>query len=182
MEPDRRYGFASARLMDEPRIRLATADDLAAINDIYNHYVAVSTCTYEDEPCTAARRAAWFASHGDRHPVTVAECGDQIVGWASLSAFHARVGYRFTVEDSVYVRQDCQQRGLGRALLGDLLERARMLGHHTVIAGISADQGPSLALHRRFGFQEVARLREVGLKFGRWLDVIYMQWMADDPG
>jgi L-amino acid N-acyltransferase len=160
-------------------IRLATPSDLPTINAIYNHYVLHSTCTYQTEPETPDARAAWFASHGPAHPVTVAEIDGEVVGWGSLSAFHRRAAYARTVENSLYVRHDRHRRGIGRALLDDLVRRATDLGHHTIIAGISADQAPSIVLHDRAGFVEVARLKEVGHKFGRWLDVVYLQLMLD---
>ncbi|HLX61255.1 MAG TPA: GNAT family N-acetyltransferase [Planctomycetota bacterium] len=163
--------------MDEINIRLAAGSDLGAINAIYNHYVLHSTCTYQTEPSTEAERAAWFDAHGAAHPITVAERGGEVAGWASLSKFHPRAAYGRTVENSVYVRHDLHGCGIGKALLLDSIARARALGHHTIIAGISADQIPSVALHRSAGFVEVARLREVGYKFDRWLDVIYMQLM-----
>jgi L-amino acid N-acyltransferase YncA len=156
-------------------IRPATVDDLPAINEIYNHYVLHSTSTFQTEPEPLEGRAAWFAAHDDAHPVTVAERAGEVLGWASLSRFHPRAGYRFTVEDSVYVRHDCHRQGIGRALLADLIDRATALGYHTILALISADQEASLALHRQFGFAQVAYLREVGTKFDRWLDVIYLQ-------
>jgi L-amino acid N-acyltransferase len=156
-------------------IRQATEADLGAINEIYCHYVVTSTCTFQMEPTTADERAAWFADHGARHPITVAEIDGEIVGWGSLSRFQARAGYRFTVEDSIYVRADRHRRGVGSALLVDLVSRARSLGHRCVIAGITADQDASLALHRRLGFEPVAMLRQVGNKFDRWLDVAYLQ-------
>ena len=156
-------------------IREATEADLGAINEIYCHYVVTSTCTFQMEPTTERERAAWFADHGPRHPITVAGCGDEILGWGSLSRFQPRAGYRFTVEDSVYVRADRHRRGVGRALLGDLVERGRALGYRSIIAGITADQDASLALHRRLGFEPVAMLRQVGNKFDRWLDVAYLQ-------
>lgn len=156
-------------------IREATAADLGAINEIYCHYVVTSTCTFEMEPTTNGERAAWFAEHGQRHPITVAVEGAEILGWGSLSAFKERAGYRFSVEDSVYVRPDRHRRGVGRALLGDLVGRGRTLGYRCIIAGITADQDASLALHRRLGFEPVAMLRQVGNKFDRWLDVAYLQ-------
>ena len=162
-----------------PMIRLATALDLPSINAIYNHYVLHSTCTYQTEPETPDARAAWFAGRGAAHPVTVAEVDGEVVGWGSLSMFHTRAAYARTVENSVYVRHDRQRRGIGRALLLDLIGRARGLGHHTIIAGISAEQAPSIALHAAAGFVEVGRLREVGHKFDRWLDVVYLQLMLD---
>ena len=156
-------------------IREATAADLGAINEIYVHYVLSSTCTFQIEPTTPDERAAWFADHGPRHPITVAVEGDDVLGWASLSRFQPRHGYRFTVEDSIYVHPERQRRGIGRALLADLVERGRALGHRCIIAGITADQHASIALHRRLGFEPVAMLRQVGNKFDRWLDVAYLE-------
>lgn len=163
--------------MEQPRIRPATARDLDAVNAVYNHYVVHSTTTYQTEPETREARQAWFDSHGAKHPVTVAEVDGEILGWGSLSPFHPRAAYHRTVEDSIYVRHDARRRGIGRALLTDLIDRAIKLGHHTIIAGIDSEQAGSIALHARFGFVEVARLREVGFKFDRWLDVVYMQRM-----
>jgi L-amino acid N-acyltransferase len=165
------------------QIRLAEAADLPAINAIYNHYVRTSTATYQEEESTDAERATWFKTHGREHPVTVAvhENADgerEIVGWGSLNGFHPRSAYRFTVEDSLYVRHDMQRRGIGRKILSDLLERAAELGHQQVIALISADQPRSIELHRHAGFSDAGRLQRVGLKFGRWLDLVYMQWSA----
>ena len=162
-----------------PLIRPATPTDLPAINAIYNYFVRHSTCTYQLTPTTAEERAAWFARHGPEHPVTVARATDAagapIVGWASLSLFHERCAYRFTMEDSVYVHPDWQRRGIGRALLSDLIRRADERGYRSIIALISADQEPSIALHRQLGFVDAGRLVKVGFKFDRWLDVLYMQ-------
>jgi L-amino acid N-acyltransferase len=156
-------------------IRLAVEDDLGAIFDIYHHYVAHSTCTYQYEPTPQGEQAAWLRAHQAEHPATVAVSGGRIVGYAALSPFRPRAGYRHTVEDAVYVGPDCHRRGIGRALLGDLVARARTLGHHTMLAGVSAEQEASLALHLAEGFREVARMREVGFKFGKWLDVVFLQ-------
>lgn len=163
--------------LSQAAIRRATADDLAAINAIYNYYIPRSTASYQTEPATPEERAAWFAAHGPRHPVLVAEAAGEVIGWASLSRFHVRAAYQHTVEDSIYLRHDRLARGLGRRLLDELIRCAKSVGHHSVIALISADQEPSLRLHQRAGFAEVARLREVGRKFDRWLDVVYMQRM-----
>src|SRR5205085_8803187 len=138
--------------MPAPLIRLATDADLAAINDIYNHYVPTSTCTYQEEPETMEARQIWFHRHGPKYPVTVAEIDGAIVGWGSLSPYHTRSAYRFSVENSVYVRQDMQRHGIGAALLADLIERARAAGHRTIIADIDSEQTRSIALHERFGF------------------------------
>jgi len=151
-------------------IRLASAADLSAINDIYNHYVIHSTCTYQEEPETLENRRKWFTSHEEKHPVTVGLIEDRIVGFGSLSEFHSRCAYRFTVENSVYVHHDEHRRGIGSALLRDLIDRAKDLGHHTIIAGVDAEQTASIALHARFEFKKVAHLKEVGFKFGNgWM-------------
>lgn len=156
-------------------VRDATVHDLDAINSIYNHFVHHSTCTYQEEPTSLDERAKWFAHHDAQHPVVVVELGSRVVGWGSFSAYHARSAYRFTVENSVYVDHTRHKQGIGSAILGDLLARSAALGHHAIIAGIDSEQAGSIALHAKFGFQKVAHLRQVGFKFGRWLDVIYMQ-------
>ena len=162
-----------------PLIRLATERDLPAINAIYNHYVAHSTCTYQLEAETDEGRLAWFRKRGPEHPVTVAELDGEIAGWASLNRYHERAAYARTVDNSIYIRHDLQRRGLGRALLSNLIDRARALGHHTILAGVSAEQEASLALHLAFGFGKVAHLRELGFKHGQWLDVIYLQLLLE---
>ncbi len=163
--------------MNPPTLRPAVPADLPAINAIYNHFVEHSTCTYQTEPSTEFERAEWFAEHGPQHPVTVAEIDGEVVGWASLSRFHSRCAYKWTVENSVYVRHDQHGRGIGSALLADSIDRARAVGHHTIIALIDAEQAGSVALHLKFGFVQVAHLREVGFKFDRWLDVVYLQYI-----
>src|SRR5579863_3448608 len=92
-------------------VRSAKEGDLIAINDIYNHYVLHSTCTYQEEPERIEHRREWFGRHGEKHPVIIAEDGGRVVGWGSLSAFHARSAYRWTVEDSVYVHHEHHRRG-----------------------------------------------------------------------
>ena len=164
--------------MEQPLIRPATARDLGAVNAIYNHYVVHSTTTYQTEPETNAGREAWFNARGPAYPVTVAEAGSEILGWAALSPFRTKAAYCHTVENSVYVRHDALRRGIGSALLADLIQRAAHFRHHTILAVIDAEQTASIAFHARFGFVEVAHLREVGFKFGRWLDVVYMQRMV----
>jgi phosphinothricin acetyltransferase len=158
-------------------LRAATENDLPVINEICNHYVRTSPAIYQLEPFTADARAAWFAEHDSRHPILVAVEAEAVIGWASLSRYHVRAGYRFTVEDSVYVRHDCHGRGVGRALLDALLLRAVEHGHHSVLGIIDAAQAASVALHARAGFERVAHLREVGFKFGEWRDVVFMQRM-----
>jgi phosphinothricin acetyltransferase len=169
---------AEHRARQDVVIRDATSRDLAAINDIYNHYVLHSTCTYQVEPETMAAREAWFRGRDPQHPVLVAQTGDEVAAWGSLSPWgtaRRRQVFRRTVEDSIYVRRDMHGRGLGSAMLGALIERARRLGHRSMLAVVSGEQAPSIRLHRKFGFAEVGRLREIAEKFGRVLDVVYLQ-------
>ncbi|AUX24576.1 GCN5 family acetyltransferase [Sorangium cellulosum] len=168
---------------DGARIRLAAEADLPAIEEIYAFYVERSTCTFATTVPTAAERRAWLLAHGPCHPVTVAVDEDgTVVGWGALSAWNPREAYARSVEDSVYVREGRHRRGLGRRLLADLARRAEELGHRAIIAQIAGDQAPSVALHRALGFEEVGRLRDVGYKLERWLDVILMQRLLRRPG
>jgi len=163
--------------MNRLQIRLASEADLPIINDIYNHYVLNSTCTYQMEPERMEDRAKWFAAHGPKHPVTVAEVDGVVLGWGSLSQFHRRAAYQNTVENSLYIHHEHRRKKLGSALLEDQIRRAREIGHHMILAIIDADQAGSIGLHERFGFARAAHLKQLGFKFNRWLDVVYMQLM-----
>ena len=163
--------------MDQIDIRLASLADADAINDIYNHYVFASTCTFHLEPVTHEERADWLRQHGDKHPVTVAVQKDQIVGWASLSPFRPRPAYDGTGESSVYVHCDHHRKGIGKLLMIDLIQRAKHLGYHSIIAGAEASQTGSIVLHEVLGFQHVARFQQVGFKFDQWLDTVFLQLM-----
>lgn len=160
-------------------IRPATEADLDAIRDIYNHYVAHSTCTFQLEPDTAAERRAWFRDRAPAHPVTVAEVNGAVVAWAALSPWKSRCAYARSAEASVYVRPDAHRRGLGRALLADLIERGRAAGLHTILGATCTEHAASLALQDAMGFERCGVTREVGFKFGRWLDVAYTQLMLE---
>ena len=165
-----------AKLRNKPVVvRAATESDLTSINDIYNHYVFHSTCTYQDQPEPLAARQEWFRQHGEKHPVIVAEINGDVVGWGSLAAYHVRCAYRHTVENSVYVHHQHQRRGIGSLILKELISRARGVGHRAIIAGIDADQSGSIAVHTKFNFEKVGHFKQVGFKFNRWLDVIYME-------
>ena len=159
-------------------LRDATSADLPAINAIYNYYVPASTCTFQITPETEESRQAWFSGRKAQHPVIVAEDAGKVVAWGSLSPFHKREAYAGTVENSVYVHHERQRRGLGRLLMEELIRRARETESlHTIVAIIAADQEGSVGLHRALGFKEIGLLKEVGRKFGRILDVVYMQLM-----
>jgi phosphinothricin acetyltransferase len=161
--------------MEPVTIRLATLADLPAIDAIYDHYVRTSTCTFQEDSDPPEKRRAWFEAHGERHPVTVIERSGQVLGWASLSPWKERSGYRFSCELSVYLRDDARGQGHGKRLLADLVERARALGFRAIIGGVSGDQDASIRLHESMGFTRVAHFKETGFKFGRWLDVLYFE-------
>ena len=158
-------------------VRQATRDDLPGILGIYNEAVLNTTASYDYEPSSLETRTAWYDEHvRGGYPVFVAEDeSGRVVGWSSLSPFRTRFGYRFTAEDSVYVASDRRGKGVGTLLLTPLIESARAKGLHAIIAAVDADNEPSLRLHSRFGFEKVARLPQIGFKFERWLDVVYLE-------
>ena len=161
-------------------VRPATRDDLPAILDIYNEAVRNTTATYDYEPHTLGDRIEWFEDkRRSAYPVLVAEDEGRVVGWASLGSFRERDGYRFTAEDSIYVAADRRGQGIGKLLLSALIDAGREKGYHAIVAGIDAEMEVSLRLHAGFGFQKVAHLKEVGYKFDRWLDVVFMELLLD---
>ena len=167
--------------MDTVRIRDAGAADAADIARIYNHYILETTATFDTDAKTDDERKAWLATHDAAHPVLVAETGGGVRAWGSLTKWAERPAWRHTVEVSVYVDLDARGRGLGGGLMTALLERARDVGHHTVIGQISAGNDASLELARRLGFEEAGRLHEVGRKFDQWLDVVLMEKHLEGP-
>jgi len=158
------------------RLRLATLDDAEPIRRIYNLEVETSTATFDLRGRTLEEQRSWISDRSGAHAVVVAIGQDEeLVGFGSLSPYKERPAYSTTVEDSVYVHRDHQGRGVGRLILGELCERATAHGFHALIARIVGDHEASIALHSALGFQIVGHEREVGRKFGRWLDVIVMQ-------
>jgi phosphinothricin acetyltransferase len=157
------------------RARLATIDDAEATRAIYNLEVTESTVTFDLVPRALDEQRAWLTARSGAHAVLVAEDGGEIVGFASFSPYRDRPAYSTSVEDSVYVRRDQQGKGVGKLLLAELLLLATSHGFHTVIARIVGGHDASIALHRSLGFEVVGTEREVGRKFGRWLDVLVMQ-------
>lgn len=157
------------------RLRLATLDDAEAIRSIYNVEVLTSTVTFDLEPRSLDDQREWMRARSGAHAVVVAEDDHGLVGFGSLSPYRDRPAYRTTVEDSVYVHRDHQGRGVGRALLGALVELAADHGFHAVMGRIVGGHEASIGLHRALGFEVVGTEREVGRKFGRWLDVVVMQ-------
>ena len=163
-------------------LRDAGPDDAAGIAAIYNDAVAHGTAIWNERLVDAADRSAWLGMRQrEGWPVLVAvDAAGQVLGYASYAAFRAFDGYRHTVEHSVYVRADCRGFGLGRLLLLALVERARAQGKHAMVAAIEAGNLASLRLHERCGFEPAGTLRQVGTKFGRWLDLAFMQLLLDD--
>jgi L-amino acid N-acyltransferase len=159
----------------ELKIRKAEINDLIAINDIYNYYVASSTCTYQTNLETMEERNAWFNEHDKDYPIIVAENNEIVIGWASISRFKKREAYKPTIESSIYVRHDRLFKGIGAILLREIIKIAKEIGYHSIIAGISDDQEVSILLHEKHGFTKVAHLKEVGYKFNKRLDVVYYQ-------
>jgi|SRR5437868_5854842 len=158
-------------------VRPATVSDLPGILEIYNDAVLHTTASYDYEPRSLEHRTQWFQERQrDNYPILVAlEPDNHIVGWSALNPFHARIGYRFTSENSVYVAADRRGKGIGRALLGPLVEAGRARGLHAIIAVIDAENEASIRLHAAFGFEKVGLFKETGFKFGRWLNVVYME-------
>jgi L-amino acid N-acyltransferase YncA len=157
-------------------IRPAVHADAARIAEIYNQAVMHSTATFDTEPETAEDREHWLGEHtAPQHPVIVAERDGRVVGWASLSRYSDRCAYEATVEASAYIDEAETGRGLGTALSQALLEAGRAGGVHAVLARICTENTASLAMSRKLGFVEVGVMREVGVKFGRSLDVMVLE-------
>lgn len=157
-------------------VRDATLEDAEDILAIYNFAAINTTAVWTDGPADLASRRDWIRTRREAgYPVLVAMKGRDVVGFASFGEFRPFPGYRHTVENSVYVDARHHRLGIGRSLLAALIERATALNKHTMVAGIEAANAGSIGLHASLGFAEVGRMPEVGCKFGRWLDLVFMQ-------
>lgn len=158
-------------------VRPATGEDAFAISDIYNYYVSRSTATFESSEQTVGERLLWLREHeSERHPVLVAELPDgTICGWASTSRYRSHCAYNLTVEASWYVHHEHQRKGIGKALVKELLVQSQKAGHHCMVALMCGENESSVKLARDMGFEVAGTLKEVGRKFNRWLDVVIMQ-------
>jgi len=156
-------------------IRRATLDDLKVITDIYNNFILKTVATFDTESKTDNQMKKWFNDHGSKYPIMVAETDDGVVGWASLSKYSTRCAYSDTAEISVYVKEECQGRGIGNKLIERILLEGKEAGIHTVLARITDGNKISIKLHEKHGFFHVGVLKEVGNKFGRTLDVHLME-------
>lgn len=166
-----------------PTLRPATRGDVPAILGIYNHAVEHTTASYDLEPVDLDSRLAWFDDkRAEGWPVLVAADRGEVIGWATFGPFRVKLGYRFTAEHSVYVREDQRGAGVGRSLLLALIGDARSRGLHALVGGVDAENAASIAFHERLGFVRVAHFRQVGHKFGRWLDLVFLQLLLDGAG
>jgi len=160
-------------------IRRADLADAPAIADIYNEAILTTTATFDTEPKSVEERTQWLQSHDEKHPVLVAALDGKVVGWASLTQWSERPAYDDTAETSFYVHSTYRGRGIGRRLKDAIIEEARQLKYHTLIARVAEGSNESIHLNESAGFVHVGTLREVGRKFDRRLDVHIMQKMLD---
>lgn len=162
--------------MVEVTIREAMESDLPEILAIYNDAILNTTAVYDYQPHTLAMRQAWFVDkQAGSFPVLVAVLKNTIAGFGALGPFRAWEAYRYTAENSIYVAPQFRRLGIGKRLLGKLIDAAQEMELHAIVAGIDADNQISLKLHEQYGFQEVAHFHQVGYKFNRWLDLKFME-------
>lgn len=165
---------------DGVKIRDAQEQDLPAVLAIYNSAVLQTAAVWSETPVDLANRRHWLRDReAQGFPVIVAVVEGGVRGFASFGDFRPWAGYRLTVEHSVYVDEAWRRRGLAHLLLKALIARARQAGKHAMIAGIEGGNLASIALHAGLGFREAGRLPEVGAKFGRWLDLVFMEMRLD---
>lgn len=165
-----------------PRIRRATDADLPTITQIFNDTGVGTTASWRLDPVTVADRRDWFATQqANDFPVLVLEEGGEVVGYASYGSFRSLEGYRFTVEHSIYIAEGFRASGAGRLLMRALMDVARGQGMHVMVGVIDAENEASLGFHERLGFVEAGRLNQIGHKFGRWLDCVFMTYTFETP-
>ena len=161
-------------------VRDAVLADLAAILAIHNDAIATTTAIWDEQQVDLDDRRHWLETRQSSGlPVLVAEVAGEVAGYASYGPWRPKSGYRFTMENSIYTHPDHRGRGVANALMPALLERARAGEVRAIIAGIESTNAVSIALHEKYGFRRVAHLPEVGFKFGRWLDLDYLQLSLD---
>jgi L-amino acid N-acyltransferase YncA len=157
-------------------VRDARPTDARDICDVYNDAVLNTTAVFDDAPRTLEAQSSWLAAKAAQAlPVLVADEGGRVVGYCSFGPFRPWPAYLHTVENAIYVAPDRRGAGIGTLMLEPLLRRARQRNVHAVVAGITADNQASLRLHTRFGYTQVAHFREVGRKFDRWLDLVFLE-------
>jgi phosphinothricin acetyltransferase len=180
VEPSARQNERSTGVM----IRDAEAVDIGAITEIQNAFIATAAIEWTDVLHDVDDRRAWLMhQRAAGHPVLVAVIDDRVVGWASYGEFRDSrkwPGYRLTVEHTIHVGEEQWGSGVGRRLMEELVERATNAGLHAMIAAVDGENTASVRFHERLGFQEVARMPQVGTKFGKWLDLVLLERVLDD--
>jgi phosphinothricin acetyltransferase len=162
--------------------REAAEADLGQITAIYNEVLTNSTAIYNDRPATLEDRIAWWKGRREQgYPVLVAAEGERVAGFATFGDFRPWPGYRFTVEGTVHIHCDVRGRGVGTRLLTEIIARAKVLGKHTMVAGVDSENAASLKYLERFGFERAGYLREMGYKFDRFLDLVFLQYWITPP-
>lgn len=186
-KPDRNSLFMTLDLGEPTPVaatRMAAEADLPGILAIYNQIIATSTAVYRDDPTTLKERADWMHSrHEAGFPTIVADRGGEVLGFASYGHWRgAFPGYRHSVEHSVHVGEAARGLGIGAALMGHLLDLARERGVHVMVGAVDADNAASLRFHEKLGFSKAAHFHEVGRKFGRWLDLVFVEKIFPQSG
>ncbi|MCE7063707.1 GNAT family N-acetyltransferase [Dyadobacter sp. CY326] len=162
-------------------IRSAAPKDLPSLLEIINHAILHTTAIYDYEPRTMDQQKAWLEQmFNDGMPVIVAERQGEVIGYGSYNIFRPKIGYKFSVEHSIYLDEKSRGIGVGGKLLGSLIQRAKESGLHSMIAGIDAANRGSIEFHKKYGFVEKGYLKEVGFKFDQWLDLVFMQLLLEE--
>jgi phosphinothricin acetyltransferase len=160
-------------------IRPARVEDAAAIVFIYNYYIKNSSATFEEMPLSAQDMAGRIQDVGKGYPWIVWEENRDILGYAYIHRYHERMAYRYTAEDSIYIKAGCEGRGIGKGLLENLINAARQMEIRALLSIITVPNAASVGLHEKFGFKKVGQFHEVGYKFKKWLDVGYWELLLD---
>lgn len=171
--------MAIPQLMIE--IRLATTEDIPFITDVYNDAIINTTATFDTEVKSIEDRIIWFKNHDERHPILIAEEDDKLCGWASLTQWSDRCAYNETAEVSVYVHKNHRGKGIGKALLDILILKGKSKGLHYLLSRIASGNEASIHLHTIFGFRYIGIMKEVGFKFGNYVDVHLMELVFTEP-
>jgi len=164
------------------QIRPVAPGDLAQIAAIYNEVIANSNAVYTEQPTTLEQRQQWMRAHAEQgYPILVAEEEGTVLGFACFSDFRPWAGYHRTVEGTIHLAPGSRRQGLGTALLDQLVLAARACQKHVLVAGVDSGNQASLGFLRRYGFEQVGTLREVGYKFGHFLDLVFLQYFLTSP-
>lgn len=163
-------------------IRPAKNADLGTILEIFNHAIKHTTAVYTYDPYTPEMMQDWFNDkQKNGFPVYVSTENDTVTGFVTYGTFRTRLAYKYTVEHSIYVHPNHRERGIAKVLILHIIEVAKKADIHVLMGGIDAENTISIDFHKKFGFKEVGNLKEVGFKFGRWLDLVFMQLILDTP-